>query len=146
MGYADEYMGAGFKQRMEYKAAFLEQLFQHLPVKIIDVEDAQLTPVILYIVDNLIGAGFPQGEFIFVRVLAGYQVGERIDGKGIVLGGYGADTLHRFFVCVVLLQQLGLLQHLSGIGQELHSLGGQGDPLGAAVEDGYAHFLFQLPY
>ena len=39
-------------------SAFLEQLFQHLPVKIIDVEDAQLTPVILYIVDNLIGAGF----------------------------------------------------------------------------------------
>ena len=36
VGYADEYMGAGFKQRMEYKAAFLEQLFQHLPVKIID--------------------------------------------------------------------------------------------------------------
>ena len=129
---------------MEYKTAFFEQLFQHLPVKIVDIKDAQLTPVILHIVDNLIGAGLSQGEFIFVRALPGYQVGERIDGKGIVLGGYGADTLHRFFVCVMLFQQLGLLQHLPGIGQEFHSLGGQGNTLGAPVEDGYAHFLFQL--
>ena len=85
MGYADEYMGTGPEQGMEYKTAFLKQFFQHLPVKIIDIKNAQLTAVILYIINNLIGAGLPQREFIFVGVLPGYQVGKGIDGKGVVL-------------------------------------------------------------
>ena len=45
MGDIDEYMGVGLEQGMEDKSVFLEQLFQYLAVKFIDIQDAQLAPV-----------------------------------------------------------------------------------------------------
>ena len=86
-------MGVGLEQGMEDKSVFLEQLFQYLAVKFIDIQDAQLAPVVFHIIYDFVGAGFPQGKFIRIRILPGYHIGKCINGKCIMLGGDGADPL-----------------------------------------------------
>ena len=41
------------------------------------------------------------------------------------------------------MEQVCLFHHLSGVGQELPSVLGEGDPSGGAVENDDAEFLFQ---
>ena len=49
-------------------------------------------------------------------------------------------------IFIAFFQKLGLLDNLTGIGEKLHAITGQGDTLGIADKDFNAHFIFQISH
>ncbi len=106
-------------QRVEFQMIFLQHGTKHLFVEAAEVEDSDLAVEIADIFHNFMGAGFPQRELIGLRRKPLDQLYKGIDSKGIVLGGNGAPLPCLSGGTVVLVEQVRLFYHLSGVGEEL---------------------------
>ena len=122
---------------------FLQHGTKHLFVEAAEVEDPDLAVKIADIFHNFMGAGFPQREFVRLRREPLDQLYKGIDSKGVVLGGNGAPLPCLSGGTVVLVEQVCLFYHLSGVGEKLSAVLREGDSSGGTVENENAEFFFQ---
>ena len=96
------------------------------------------------LVDDVARAGLADGELVFVGLDGVDHLHERLDGEHVVLGGDLAQLLARFGMLIALFEQVGLVEHLAGVGQEFRAVHGQGDALRGAGEDLDAQLVLQF--
>ena len=130
-------------QGVEFQVVFLQHGTDHLFVKAADVQNADLAVEVAHILHDLVGACLPEGELVGLRGQPLDEPDKSVHRKGIVLGGNGTPLACLLGCAVVPVEQVCLFHHLSGVGQELPSVLGEGDPSGGAVENDDAEFLFQ---
>ena len=138
-----EHVGAAGEQLGEFQAAVRQQLFQHLPVEVVQIEHAHLAFAAAHVFQNFDGAAFVDAEGVFIRPELPGQLDEGFDRKGVVLGGDAELLFHLPFEDEPLFGETVLADDLPGVGEELFPLGGGGHaPVGAA-EQREAQLLFQ---
>ena len=137
-------VGLAVDQVVELQVAFLEQVGDVLAVEIAQVQDADFALEACHVVDDFLGLGFAESEVVVVQVELLDHFHEGLDGKGVVLRGYGEFLLlvHGVAVafedCFVVVVQLACLRH------ELFAFGGERDAAAGAVENYDADFLFEV--
>ena len=131
-------------ERSKLQIGGLKKLQQRPPIKIIQIQDADLASGGSDVLDNIPGAGLPDGEFVFRNVQGPCQLHERFHREGIMLGGNGELLLVQALLAVRVHQVLILAVYLAGVGQEFEPLRRERDALAAPVKDHDADFLFQL--
>ena len=146
MAAAEKYVHRRFEEGMEVHVRFLQDMKKHVFSEMVKEENAQLASSQPDVFDNIIGAGFPQGELIFLPPILLYQSHESIHHEGIVLGGNGKDPLHRGALLVGIFQKIRLFHHLPGVGKEFHPFLRKYHAPAGAAEKGNAHFLLQLSH
>ncbi len=136
-------IGAAGKQFGEFQAAVRQQLFQYLPVEVVQIEHTHLAFAAAHVFQNFGGAAFVNAEGVLIRPELTGQLNEGLDREGIVLGGDAELLFHLPLEDESLFGEAVLADDLPGIGEKLFPLGG-GDyaPVGAA-EQREAQLLFQ---
>ena len=109
-----------------------------------EVDDAQLGTAQAHVLDDVGGAALAQGKLIAVAADLLHQADEGVHNEGIVLRRDGKDTPCRCAALILLLEEVGLLDHLAGVGEEAGALLRQGDAAVCARQDGDAHFALQV--
>ena len=96
------------------------------------------------ILDNLVSLLLAQGEVVTRGIELADHVDKRVDGKGIMLAAH-TKVRHLLGRALVLaFEQIGLVEHLSRIGQEGLALLGHNDALVGALKDVHAHLVFEI--
>ena len=96
------------------------------------------------ILDNFVGLLLAQGKVVARGIELADYIDKRINGKGIMLAAHTKvrHLLGRAFILA--LEQVGLVEHLAGVGQEFRAVHGQGDALRGAGEDLDAQLVLQF--
>ena len=132
------------EERVEFEVLLAQELADHVLVKIGQVDDADFGLHVGDLVDDVARAGLSDGELVFVGLDGVDHLHERLDGEHVVLGGDLAQLLARFGMLIALFEQVGLVEHLAGVGQEFRAVHGQGDALRGAGEDLDAQLVLQF--
>ena len=122
----------------------LEDALEHIAVEFREVEDAQLAPLGAHVFDDVVGAGFAEGKFVLLFPVVADERGESVHREGVVLGGDGEDAPDGRAGFILVLQKVCLFHDLPGIGEKARPVVGEVDTPVIPVEDGDAHFLFQI--
>ena len=129
---------------MEFEVLLAQELTDHILVEIGQVDDADFGLHVGDLVDDVARTGLADGELVFVGLDGVDHLHERFDGEHVVLGGDLAQLLARLGVLVTLFEQIGLIKHLTGVGQEFRAVHGQGDALRGAGENLDAQLVLQF--
>ena len=113
-------------------------------VKVVQVKDADLAFEVFYVGDDVVGAGFVDGEFVFVHSELLHHFHESIYCEGVVLHGNTEFLLGMFLGNVFGFDQLVLLYHLAGVAQEFLSLWGDGNSTVCPAKKLYSDFFLQF--
>ena len=116
-------MGPGVEQRRVGEVVLAHELAQDLLVERAQVEHAQLAAVSCHVLDDLVRAALAKRHLVLVGVHALEQAHERVHDEGVVLRRYGEQALGGACVGIALLHELGLLQDLARVGEELRAVG-----------------------
>ena len=137
-------MQGGAEERMEFKVFLAQEFADHVLIEVGQVDDADLGLHVRHLVDDVTCTGLTDRELVFVGLDGVDHLHESLDGEHVVLGGDLAQLLARFGVLVALFEQVGLVEHLAGVGQEFRAVHGQGDALRGAGEDLDAQLVLQF--
>ena len=118
---------AAFQGWVEFQIELVEKFLKDFVVKVVQVKDADLAFEVFYVGDDVVGAGFVDGEFVFVHSELLHHFHESIYCEGVVLHGNTEFLLGMFLGNVFGFDQLVLLYHLAGVAQEFLSSGGDGN-------------------
>ena len=139
-------MGRSVRQRMEFQTVFLQHRPKYFLVETAQIQNPDFAVHAAHVLHDLVGACLPQREPVRLRREPANQPDKSIHRKGIVLGGDGTALAELPWCAVVLVQQVRLLHHLSGIGEKLPALLRQCNAPSRAVEDRDAEFFLQCPH
>ena len=137
-------MRLGGEQGLEQKVLASQHFLDDLVVSLGEVDDPQLAFHARDVLDDLVRLFLAQGEIVAEGVELAYDVDKRVDGEGIMLAGDGkvGDLLR--LALVLLLQKVGLFEHLSGVSQKRLTLRCHHDAFVRALEDDDAHLSLQV--
>ena len=76
---------AAFQDWVEFQIELMEKFLQDFMVEVVQVKDADLAFEIFYVGDDVVGAGFVDGEFVFVHSELLHHFHEGIYCEGVVL-------------------------------------------------------------
>lgn len=141
---AHEDMWARFEEGDEIEFRILENTGEDVPVEFREVEDAELASLGADIFDDVVGARFAESEFELLFDVIVNEGNEGIDDEGVVLAGNGVNAANRRPEFILMLQKIRLLDDLPRIGEKFRTVVGEVDASIVAVENGDAHFLFQI--
>ncbi len=144
MVFAEEDVGLGFEKRHKIQLCVLEDALEYVTVEFREVEDAELASLGAHVFDDVVRAGFAEGKFVLLVFVVMHERGEGVHGEGVVLGGHGEDAADRRAEFVLVFQHVGLLYDLPGVGKKFRAIVGEVHAAVVAVEDGDAHFLFEV--
>ena len=82
----EKHMGLRLEEGDEIQLRILENALEHVPVEFREVEDAQLAPLGAHVLDDVVRAGFAEGEFILVVLIVPHERREGVHREGVVLG------------------------------------------------------------
>lgn len=106
---------AAFQNWVEFQIELVEKFLKDFVVKVVQVKDADLAFEVFYVGDDVVGAGFVDGEFVFVHSELLHHFHESIYCEGVVLHGNTEFLLGMFLGNVFGFDQLVLLYHLAGV-------------------------------
>ena len=129
---------------MKLQMLLAQHLADHVLVKIGQVDDADFGLHVGDLVDDVARAGLADGELVFVGLDGVDHLHERLDGEHVVLGGDLAQLLARFGMLIALFEQVGLVEHLTGVSEEFGAVHRQGDALRGTSEDLDAELVLQF--
>ena len=75
---------AAFQNWVEFQIELVEKFFKDFVVKVVQVKDADLAFEVFYVGDDVVGAGFVDGEFVFVHSELLHHFHEGIYCEGVV--------------------------------------------------------------
>ena len=130
---------------MKFQVGLVKKLGQHLPVKVIYIEDADFALEIFYIFYNIVGSGFVHREFVLIHAKLLYHLHEGVDGEGVVLHGDAEPFPGLLLGHIFGLHQFILFHYLPGIAQEFFSFRVHQNPSVGTAEQFHADFLLQFP-
>ena len=135
---------AALQDWVEFQVEFVKKFLQDFVVEVVQIKDADLAFEVFYVGDDVVGAGFMDGEFVFVHSELLHHFHEGIYCEGVVLHGNTEFLLGMFFGNVFGFDQFVLLYHLAGVAQEFLSLWGDGNSTVCPAEKFYTDFLLQF--
>ena len=141
---AQENMGPGNEQTMEFQIIFPQRLFQDSFVEVIQVENPDFTAQTGHVLYDFIRRRFADAEIILIPVIVLQQFDERFGCKGIVLAGNAELMLYRTMVKVLFFNEISLLYDLTRIREKFLAFGSHGDALAGTVEYFDTQFCFQV--
>lgn len=124
---AYEYVDLCVKEGVEARARIGKSLLQNAGVKVVQIEDADITAKRADVIDDLRCGGLAHDELELAVAAALDHVDEGLDRKGVVLGGDSKAGLRGAAVLVAGLEHVGLLYDLARIAQKLGSVVGERD-------------------
>ena len=129
---------------MELKVIVLQQLVQHLRIKIIPIQDPKLTLEVLYIHQHIVRSRLINRKLVLIHTKLLHQLHKRLYGKAVMLHRHAEFFLSPGAVNIAVFEKLILVCDLACITQKLLALRGQYRSMAAALEQLYSNLFFQL--
>jgi len=114
-------IGIAGKQFLELQPLLPDDLHQHLLIKIVQIQNADLALKVAYILHNVVCGRLVRREFIAVHPCFLYSLHKRFDRKRIVLHGH-TELFLALLLHIARLKDSVLVDHLSGVPQKLLTL------------------------
>ena len=143
MTFADEHVDFCIKEGMKARPGIGKGLLQDTGIKVIQIEDADVTAKRAHVVDDLRCGGLAHDELELAVAAALDDVDKGLDRKRVVLGRDGKAGLRDAAVFVAGLEHVGLLNDLARIAQKLGAIVGERDAAAGARKDFQMELLFQ---
>ena len=132
------------EKRFKYKVVLLDELGDDFFVFVAEVEYAHFAFHFGDIVNNFIGLRFAEGEVVARTAELANNIDECVDGKRVVLTAHRENGVAAFAAFVAVFQKRGLFQDLPCVREEFVAFVCNGHAFVGAVENGDAHFFFEL--
>ena len=115
MAFPEIYIDPAVHKRAEFQVGLIEKLCEHFPVEIVQIQDPDLTPERLHILNDLIGLLLPDRELVLIHTELLYHLDKRVYRECVMLHGNAEFLLHVLFLNISGFHQLILFRYLSRV-------------------------------
>ena len=143
---ADKDVRCRFEKLREVQVGIFHDAREGSLVEVVEEEQANIAAEFLDVANDLAGTGLAEREVVGIGLAGVDDVDEGLHGEGVVLGGDGkarAPVVGRL-VDEALAEQVGLLDDLARIAEQLGAFGREREAAVGAQEDAHAKFGLEV--